>query len=145
MERIVVLTYQEAILANGVMVVDPDPPCIEWGGYVNNSGYGPHRELWIKVNGSIDTDLELCHTCNNRRCVSFEHMYVGTRSDNRRDSLRAGTHNTQILTPDLVKEVRARYVRTSHKRSNRRELEEEYGLRPGCLKPVLRGQYWKDV
>lgn len=119
--------------------------CIEWGGGVNNKGYGPHRRVYERVHGPIPAGLEVCHTCDNRRCINTEHMFLGTRSDNMRDMARKGRGNTTKLTPEQVREIRRRYVRYSHRKSNRRALEIEYGLAKGSLKNVINGKYWKGI
>ena len=119
--------------------------CIEWTGGVNSKGYGPHREKWIEEHGPIPFGLEVCHECDNRRCINTNHMFLGTRSDNMTDMAMKGRGNTTKLTPDQVREIRSRYVRYSYRRSNRRELEMEYGMAPGSLKAVLSGKTWKRV
>lgn len=41
------------------------------------------RGAFLHLNGN--TDLDICHTCDNGRCWNPEHLYAGTTSQNMRD------------------------------------------------------------
>lgn len=56
----------------------------------NDKMHSAHRWLFIRMNGPIGKTVEICHKCNNRKCVRPDHVYAGTRSDNMRDCARAG-------------------------------------------------------
>ena len=90
-------------------------PCIEQTKGINSNGYGYHRGTWIAANGPIPPGMEVCHVCDNPPCVNLEHLWLGTRSDNRRDCIVKGRHNTTILTEANVREIRRRYSRTGHR------------------------------
>lgn len=52
-----------------------------------------HRLAWQIANRSeIPSGLMVLHRCNVPACVNPHHLYVGTRSDNLRDCIGAGTH-----------------------------------------------------
>ena len=40
-----------------------------------------------------DPEIYVCHTCHNPKCINVKHLYVGSRSSNACDSVKAGTHN----------------------------------------------------
>ena len=74
--------------------------CWEWSGYLNGAGYGmikdhqKHRRAhvvsWEIHRGSIPEGLCVLHTCDNRRCVRPEHLFLGTRTDNAADRTAKG-------------------------------------------------------
>ena len=81
-----------------------DSGCWEWIGDIITSKRGDRRprltinkkavsayrfsyELHI---GPIPDGLMVCHHCDNSICVNPEHLFVGTNSDNQRDSSRKG-------------------------------------------------------
>lgn len=74
--------------------------CLEWIGAIGAAGYGMttyfgkrasvHRLAWELQNGPIPPGMVVCHTCDNRKCVAIEHLFIGTQSDNIRDAWSKG-------------------------------------------------------
>lgn len=59
------------------------------GGYGTHGGLLAHRVAWTLTRGEIPTDRERCfvlHKCDNRRCVNPQHLYLGSKLDNGRDT-----------------------------------------------------------
>jgi len=107
--------------------VDKSGPkgCWIWTGYCNKGGYGTFREssgmnntiasrvAWKLVHDFIPEGLDVCHHCDNPACVNPEHLFIGTASDNLKDSVRKGKLNHQgeknsnaKLTSTLVRKIR---------------------------------------
>jgi hypothetical protein len=85
--------------------IDPDTGCHNWqrgnshgyGGLISISGAGksriqkyPHVFAYERKHGPIASGLQVCHRCDNPRCVNVEHMFLGTFSDNIKDMHRKG-------------------------------------------------------
>ena len=80
---------------------DPDG-CWEWqGGRSNRGGYGlvgvgkaknakAHRIAYELANGPFDSDLFVCHRCDNPPCCRPDHLFLGTNADNAADRERKG-------------------------------------------------------
>lgn len=89
---------REAILARFAKSTTPgESGCIEWTGFKNRLGYGSvswhsktwmaHRLMYAVHYGPHDPWLDVRHSCDNPGCVNIEHLSLGTRSDNMRDSV----------------------------------------------------------
>ncbi len=108
--------------------VDKSGECWSWRGGKQSVGYGvfywepgrqilAHRFAYIEKFGEIGTGLYVCHRCDNRLCVRWEHLYVGTQFENLADMTQKGrraigsTHGNTKLSGASVKEILNRYRR----------------------------------
>ena len=80
--------------------VDKSGECWEWtagtystgyGQFWHGSGYGAaHRISWELHFGSIPDGLFVLHTCDNRKCIRPDHLFLGTKRDNAIDAIQKG-------------------------------------------------------
>lgn len=132
--------------------------CWEWTGDRDRNGYGDfriyrngarkhfftHRVAFVVANG--DTDLIVCHTCNNPACCNPRHLYTGTQDDNMsqcsddgRISDQRGESNSHVkLTEDDVRAIRA-------DGRLQREIAEEYSISQNQVSCIQRGKAWKHI
>lgn len=55
-----------------------------------------HRISWALFNGRYPKkQMDICHTCDNRKCINPKHLFIGTRSDNMMDCSRKGRLKNQ--------------------------------------------------
>lgn len=86
--------YLERLLARFTI---NENECFEYNGTISDQGYGimniksknirTHRLAWQLMVGPIPEGLCVLHHCDNRKCFNTEHLYLGNRADNMRDTI----------------------------------------------------------
>lgn len=91
-----------------------DTPCRLWQGSTAGQGYGTmhrngdkvylHRWVYEKALGQpIPTGLHVMHLCDQPLCFRFEHLRLGTHSDNMMDMVRKGRGRGLIQRTECAK------------------------------------------
>lgn len=74
--------------------------CWEWMGSLTKVGYGKiqvknknyttHRLSYEIFKGQIPDGNMICHSCDNKKCINPEHLWVGSAKDNMHDMIQKG-------------------------------------------------------
>ena len=130
--------------------------CWEWRLCRDKDGYGKtqvfgkyyraHRVSWELNYGEIPQGLFVCHRCDNPSCVNPEHLFLGTNSENIKDSFAKGRSNQQgtnngssVLTEAQVREIRTRYENES---ISQRNLARQYGITQASVSSIITRHNW---
>ncbi len=134
-----------------------DTPCWEWQGHLHDNGYGrltnrrntgyAHRFMWEAFNGPISDGFDVCHHCDNRKCVNPDHLFLGSRKDNMKDAQIKGRlqrgqdrHNS-VLTPDIVR--RARKLKGDGMKT--KDIAARYGIKPQTMGKAINRHTWRHI
>ena len=140
--------------------MDERRPCLEWPNARNDKGYGQrwdngrvvyvHRWVMAQIHGWEALEgQEVMHSCDNPPCFLYEHLSIGTKSDNQRDSwnkgrgyipepLRGSANHNSRLTEQAVREIKlelAAGVGTT-------ELGRRYGVSHKTIERIREGRSW---
>jgi len=86
-----------------------DSGCWEWRLKIRPNGYArvtfkqqswyAHRLAYAAMVGPIAQGMDICHHCDNRKCVNPDHLFEGSRKDNMQDAVRKGRQARGLKLP----------------------------------------------
>lgn len=135
--------------------VDKGEGCWLWRGVTNRpkiqvANGRPHqlaaRLVWEWTYGPPG-NFEVCHHCDEPRCVRPDHLFLGTHADNMADAKRkgrlraVGNKSRAKLSPSDVLEIRRLYEE-GHGTS---EIARRFGVVRGTIGFILNGTTWSEV
>lgn len=146
-----------------------DAGCWLWTGSLAKLGYGcftigakgenyqewrAHRYSWFLAHGDIPDGMNVCHRCDNPRCVNPDHLFLGTTADNIADKMHKGrqAQGEQVgcakLSRDDVLAIRKLYIEglnAKPRKYSSRKLAKMYGVSKGAILSIVQGKTWSCV
>lgn len=134
---------------------NPDQ-CWYWLGSRFKGGYGrfnvartalsASRAMYIILHGDVSSDLEVCHTCDNRACVNPAHLWLGTPKENAADKMAKGRHvafKGELNPIAKLTESEVRIIRSSA--TPHRTIAREFGIDEARVRQIRKGDGWNHV
>lgn len=136
--------------------------CLEWVGKVNNSGYASinktkwhrqygtsmaHQLAYVLCYGRYDKSLNVCHSCNNRKCCQATHLYTASQRENLQYRKLCGTythgerHGGCKLNEEKVLEIRKRLADGE----SGRYLATVFGVSEATISEIKTKRKWSHI
>ncbi len=146
-------------------IAGPDSPYGRFS--VNRTNAHHHfvasRLAYFLYTGDQPGELFVCHTCDNPLCVTKEHLFLGTNTDNMQDAVAKGRkgwgkeknpwythpenmprgtkHPKSKLTDDKVREI----LKRTAAGERQRDIAKSLGVSQHLISLVHRRKIWKHV
>lgn len=99
------------------------------------------RLAYELVHGAIPKGMEVCHKCDNRKCINPEHLFIGSHQDNIDDRERKGRNKFPRKLSD--KQVELIHAMRLHKTSH--QLAVEFGVCRDSIKKIWSGKVYPHL
>jgi hypothetical protein len=138
---------------NQKYIVDEETGCWNWIGALGGEGYAKirinkktvsaHRFSYEYYVGVIDSNLEICHTCHNRKCVNYNHMRQDTKSSNNIDRSYQKTNPMQKLSVQDAIEIKKELLKPY--KGQVKELIIKYSISQSTISMIKNGKIWSHI
>lgn len=150
----------DSILDRFLNKIEKTETCWNWIAHFYANGYGDfriyknrkttsnsaHRIAWMLFRGPIPEGMYVLHTCDNRKCVNPEHLYLGTQKENMQDMIKKGRHSHGCLrgtespraklTQEQVDQIRKLYATDTT--LSFRKLGKMFGVSKHCISRIVK-------
>lgn len=103
------------------------------------------------THGDIPDGMCCLHKCDNRLCVSPDHLFLGTKADNTHDMIRKGRWRSPPLrtgetaTGAKLTESDVREIRKLGSEMTQKNIGLRYGVSQVLVGKILRREVWKHL
>jgi len=135
--------------------VKTDSGCWKYTGGLNGRGYG---NIWVDGTtrsahvvsyelhkGPIPAGMNVCHSCDNKKCINPRHLFLGTTQDNiddmiakGRDGFKRERNGRALLTEEDVVAVREML----RQNKTQQYIADQYNVSRGTISAIGTGRNW---
>ena len=135
-------------------IVDEDTGCWNWQGFLDKDGYGKfrknsskniiaHRFSYEYFVGPLKEGFVICHNCQNRKCVNFNHLRQDTQKSNCVEKAYLNTHSKQVSSIEQVIQIKKQLK--NYYKGQVKDLAHFYKVNPSTISSIKTGRMWNYV
>ena len=139
---------------NQKYIIDEETGCWNWLGCLDKDGYGffmknssknilAHRFSYEYFVSPLKEGFVICHNCQNRKCVNFNHLRQDTQKSNCVEKAYLNTHPKQILSVEEVIQIKKELLHPYH--GQQKDLAHFYKVNPSTISSIKKGRMWSYV
>lgn len=108
--------------------------CVQENGYARATIQGKtdyaHRHIYRLVNGPTPQGFDVCHKCDNRKCINPKHLFLGTRLQNMADAVSKGRQAKGMMLPQTVvtESISMEITRLAKLGKTYQQIANEFGI-----------------
>jgi len=111
--------------------------------------YTASRFVYMRIHGTIPSNMVVRHKCDNRKCINPDHLELGTVQDNINDRVkrgregnRKGSRNGRAkLKETNIPEIISRLCNSE----KQKDIAKDFGVSQQIISRIYRNGVWKSV
>ena len=133
--------------------------CWEWHGRLTRSGYGhvfyagstktAHRISYVYFKGEIPNKMNVCHSCDNKKCFNPNHLWLGTTKQNIQDAHNKGLVGTLKGSKNPMSKLKEHQIieirNLISKGFKNTEIAKIYNVIHQTISLIRNNKIWKHV
>jgi len=107
-----------------------------------------HRLSWFLFKGIIPDGIDVCHHCDNPKCVNPNHLFLGTAKDNVKDcfSKNRKSHKGEKHPGAKIKGQDVKEIFELRKNGwTHQKLADRFKLTQSTVNNILHRRLWKHI